>query len=393
MSSDSELTTSPEKKIEYQSEILELSKKIYEYAELSSNETKSSRLLVESLQSHGFEVEYPYLDMKTAFRAEAGTGSPVLGLLCEYDALPNGHACGHNLIAAWAYGVAVNLKDRVKKGKIVVFGTPAEEGSGEYGASKITMVEKGAFKDVDFVVGTHPSGSWKVGHKALAGILIRATFLGKSSHMAASPEKGVNALDAAVTTYVAINNLRSWINNNREAVIGMVFREAGRAANVVPDRAVLSINCRAASGDFLKVLVEKIKTIIVNTGAAFGVTVELDYPHPPYEDYKENKTIDRVLEEELKKRGIAIKQPGQSKESAPGSTDESNVSKAVPTGHIDIKIGSPGIAGHSDAFREAANPEIAKENLFTAIDATTDAISKIVVDEKLLRELKSEMNS
>ncbi|MEM4878309.1 MAG: M20 family peptidase, partial [Thermoplasmata archaeon] len=111
-------------------EILEISKKIYEYAEIGSEERKSSRLLVESLRSHGFKVEYPYLNMETAFRAEWGEGKPAVGLLAEYDALPNGHSCGHNLIAAWAYGTAVLLTKSIKSGKVVVFGTPSEEGIG-----------------------------------------------------------------------------------------------------------------------------------------------------------------------------------------------------------------------------------------------------------------------
>ena len=219
---------------ENKSSIIELSKEIYNLAEPGSREYRSSGLIMDKLRENGFTITNPYMNMKTAFRAEYGVGTPVVGLLTEYDALPNGHSCGHNLIAAWSYGTAVILKNLIKNGKIVVFGTPSEEGIGDYAGSKAVMAANNAFNNVDFVIGMHPDDRWAVGSKALADAEIEFTFKGIASHMAASPDYGINALDALVTSYVAINNMRDSVKNDKHAVIGMIIKEGGKASNIIP---------------------------------------------------------------------------------------------------------------------------------------------------------------
>ena len=377
----------------FKAEILNLSKNIYEFAELGSEEFKSSKLLVDSLRRHGFKVQYPYLNMATAFKAEYGEGTPVIGLLAEYDALPNGHACGHNLIAAWAYGTAICMSKIIKKGKIIVFGTPAEEGRGKYAGSKAIMAKKNAFKDVDFVIGMHPDDKWRVGDKTLADITLQIIFKGKTAHMAASPEKGANALDAAVMTYVGLNNLRGWIKIDKNAVIGMIFKEGGTATNVVPDRVVMDISLRSSSSAFLNILEEKAKKLILSMGDAYGVKITIKEITPFYDDYKSNKTINKLLENSFKKIDIVSENLDLLANPASGSSDEANVSKVVPAGHIDIKVGYKDIAGHSDDFREAVNPERAGENLFKGITVTIDTILKITTQPSILEKIKTEFNS
>jgi amidohydrolase len=377
----------------FKDEILDISKNIYEYAELGSEEFKSSKLLVDSFKKHGFEVQYPYLGMDTAFRAEFGTGAPVVGLLSEYDALPNGHSCGHNLIAAWAYGTAICLSNIIKKGKIVVFGTPAEEGRGKYAGSKAIMAKNGAFKDIDFVIGMHPDDRWRVSSKTLADITLEVIFNGKTAHMADSPQEGANALDAAVMTYVGINNLRSWIKIDKHAVIGMIFKEGGTATNVVPDRAVMEIDLRSSVSEFLRVLENKVETVIVNIGKAYGVEVTIKEITPLYEDYKPNRIINNLLENSLKKINIIPENLDLDLSIASGSSDEANVTKVVPTGHIDIEVGYKNIAGHSDEFREAVNPDRAGGNLLKGITVAIDTITEIFDQPSLLYKIKEEFKT
>ncbi len=364
---------------------------IYDFAEIGSKEYKSSNLLAENLSKHNFKVIKPYLGMETAFRAEFGRGKYSVGILAEYDALPNGHSCGHNLIAAWAYGVAINLSKVLNDARIVVFGTPSEEGIGEYAGSKAKMVEEGAFRDIDFVVGMHPDDSWNLGAMTLADVTSKATFIGKSSHVADSPEKGINALDAAVATYVNINMFRDRANVKHNLVIGMVFRECGYATNVVPERAVLEIDMRSSSGEFLKDFENKIKNLILNTSNAFGAKCQYERITPLYLEYLNNETINDYIEMELKKLNIYPRRIDKEKPVPSGSTDEANVSKVVPTGHIDIKIGYPGISGHSDDFRIASNPENARESLLIGIYAVYNAIINIFKDNALER-IKDEFN-
>jgi len=99
---------------ENESRLIEISDKIWEYAELGLTEYKSSKLLADTLEKAGFKVERGVAGMPTAFVATYGSGRPVIGIMGEYDALPGlsqkavpwrepikegapGHGCGHNI--------------------------------------------------------------------------------------------------------------------------------------------------------------------------------------------------------------------------------------------------------------------------------------------------------
>ncbi len=369
--------------------ILEVSKFIYDIAEIGSQEFKSSKILMEYLESIGFSVKPHYLGMETAFRAEFGEGGTTIAFLAEYDALPNGHSCGHNLISAWAIGCATALKDSSNNIRVVVIGTPSEEGIGEYAGSKAIMAQKGAFNDIDIVFGFHPDDRWGVGSTALADLTIRIEFHGKSAHGADSPELGINALDAAVSAYAGINNLRGWAKNSRHLVVGMVFRESGRATNVIPDLAVLDVEIRSTSTEFARSFEQKVRTLVAGIAEGYGATVSISQVTPLYESYKHNREIDRLIFEELSKKNISASNADDDAEIPSGSTDEANVSQVVPTGHLDMKIGYTGIAGHSDDFRAAVDPYVCSSDLGTAIDATVNAALR-AADGKILKKIKEE---
>ena len=375
----------------YLGEILVLSGKIYDLKELGSREVQSSITIMQFLENLGFTVHLPYMDMHTAFRAESGNGKFTVGFLAEYDALPNGHSCGHNLISAWAAGSAAVLKDMVQDVRIVVIGTPSEEGLGEYAGSKVRMVADGVFDDINIVFGMHPDDRWAAGSKALADLTLRLEFTGKSSHGADSPESSVNALDAAVTTYSAINSLRSWAKHDKHLVIGMIFREAGQATNVVPEKAILDVEIRSTSTEFVKKFSRKVIKLATGISDGYDVNLKTLEITPLYDSYKPNLTMDSIIEEEMRKLGLDPVNVNQLQDLPSGSTDEANVSYAAPTGHIDIKIGYPGIPGHSDEFREASKPEKASESLRLGIIATVNTVLRIHND-KLYDDIIEEFN-
>src|SRR5712691_8615604 len=129
-------------------ELVTVNQDIWTFAELGLQEHKSSARLVDVLRKAGFKVEVGVAGMPTAFIAEYGSGSPVIGILAEYDALPElaqevagtkkpiagrntGHGCGHCALGTGAIGAGLAVKhvyDKHKlKGTIRIYGTPAEE--------------------------------------------------------------------------------------------------------------------------------------------------------------------------------------------------------------------------------------------------------------------------
>ncbi len=369
-------------------EILEVSKTIYRLAETGSTEYKSSSFLAEQFRKHGFTVIYPYLGMDTAFRAECMKGGPTVGILAEYDALPNGHSCGHNLISAWAFGTAVNICEKLRC-SVVVFGTPSEEGIGKYAGSKAVFARSGAFNGIDFVIGMHPDDRWAVGAKALSDITTEIIFNGRSSHLL-SPEYGINALAPLIESYVAVNSIKNSMAPNCFTVVGMIIKEGGKASNVIPDRAVMEIDIRAKKSDCLNSLRERIMHAVRSIAEAYGSAVDIRDTTPLYEEYRSNRVIDRIMEEECHNEGLSVVNIDETSEDPMGSTDEANVSQVVPTGHIDMKIVEPGIPAHTDAFREAANPDLAGANLIRAVDIAFRSVERIISSKKLIADIKEE---
>ncbi|MCG6534893.1 MAG: hypothetical protein L7F78_09420 [Syntrophales bacterium LBB04] len=152
----------------------ELAKYLWNNPELSLVEYKASARLQDDLAKNGFRIEKGVAGMPTAFVATWGSGKPVIGFLCEFDALPglsqtaekavkeaivaggSGHGCGHNIYASVATTAAIAAKVAMEKhgikGTIKLFGTPAEETL----VGKIFMARDGVFNGTDIMIGYHP---------------------------------------------------------------------------------------------------------------------------------------------------------------------------------------------------------------------------------------------
>ncbi|MEH6406997.1 MAG: M20/M25/M40 family metallo-hydrolase, partial [Leeuwenhoekiella sp.] len=145
---------------------------IWNFAEMGYQEEKSSALLEKTLSDEGFTLEKGVAGMPTAFIATYGSGSPVIAVLGEYDALPGlsqkavshkeskgevaGHACGHHLFGTASAAAAISMKDYLKSsgksGTIKFYGCPAEEG----GSGKVYLTREGMFDGVDVALNWHP---------------------------------------------------------------------------------------------------------------------------------------------------------------------------------------------------------------------------------------------
>jgi aminobenzoyl-glutamate utilization protein B len=245
------------------SEICEINRAIWEFAEVGLEEHKSSALLVDRLKTAGFQVRTGVADMPTAFVAEYGSGSPVIAILAEYDALPDlsqkvsptldplnpgapGHGCGHSGLGAGAFGAAVAAKAAMQAhnlpGTLRLYGTPAEETT----IGKVYMVLAGLFDDVDVCLHWHPSSKnevWNGGSKAL--ISAKFTFTGVTAHASGNPDLGRSALDGVELMNVGVNFMREHVKE--DARMHYVITSGGGAPNVVPATATVWYYVRANS--------------------------------------------------------------------------------------------------------------------------------------------------
>jgi aminobenzoyl-glutamate utilization protein B len=231
----------------------DLSRRIWELAEVGYKEVNSSELLKAELRAAGFQIQDHVAAIPTAFTASWGQGRPVIGILGEYDALPGlsqeavpekkprvagapGHGCGHNLFGAASAFAAIAVKDYLAEkkipGTIRFYGTPAEEGGG----GKIYMARAGAFNDCDVVLAWHPGSSNGASlRSSLANISAKFRFYGKAAHAAGAPDKGRSSLDAVMLMAHAVDMLREHVPEVTR--IHYIVTQGGAAPNVVPDFA------------------------------------------------------------------------------------------------------------------------------------------------------------
>lgn len=377
-------------------EILYISEYLYRNPELGSEEYKAYSLLTQTLAKHGFKIEGELLGMKTAFKASFTglSGKPKIAFLAEYDALPGvGHGCGHNVIAATAVGAAIAISKIIPKidGEIMVIGTPAEEGNGPYAGSKIIMVEKGVFKDIDAVLMMHPTAGRYAATRteALAVQSFKVVFRGRTAHAAANPEMGINALNAVMIMFRGIDALRQHIR--RDARIHGIIVKGGEASNVIPDYAEARISIRAADIDYLNILKEKVFNCIRGAAIMTEAKYEVEEVGPLYREKRIYHKLADIVDKNLEENGFKVMPMEEYLRRGPvASTDFGNVTQVVPAISVSIPITDQNIPGHSREFAEATMTEEGKRRTILSTKVLVGSAMDLLLDKNLLEEVKRE---
>jgi len=381
-----ELKASVTAKVEAQRrQLRNLSLKIHSNPELGFKEVKAAAWLTQYLEKNGFAVERGICELETAFRGSYGKGKPAIALVAEYDALPHlGHACGHNLIAGSSIGAAVAAKAAIDRfgGSVQVIGTPAEE---LYGG-KVIMVERGAFDSVDLAMMVHPGSHNAAVTPALACIALEVEFFGRAAHAAGHPEAGINALEAMLLSFAAINSLRQHIKD--KARIHGIITDGGEAANVVPDHSAGNFLVRAEDDAYLDELKEKVLDCFVSGATATGARLEYRWGKTRYAPMRNNMTLARLFKQNMQSLGRRI--PLSDPDRSFGSTDMGNVSHVVPGIHPGVAIVPPGVVHHSPEFALAACSDAGIEGMLDAGKAMAMTIVDLVASPETVSQVKRE---
>jgi amidohydrolase len=366
-------------------DLWDLALRIHAHPELGFEEHQAAAWLTEALENGGFRVERGVGGLPTAFRAvhPAEKPGPRIAILAEYDALPElGHACGHNLIAAIAVGAALGLAPFKKglPGTLLVIGTPAEEGGG----GKIKLIQAGIFRNVDAALMVHPSDQTVVDRGSLAITEVKIEFHGKAAHASSEPEKGINALDAVIQTFVALNALRQHIKDGSR--IHGIITHGGVKPNIVPEYAAALFYVRSADNAYRDELVEKLRKCAEGAALATGAKLTFTKVGHEYKAIRPNKTMAQIFAKYLTELGYPPEEP----KGWMGSTDMGDVSWEVPAIHPYIRIGPGEIPGHSREFAEAAKSEGAKKAMIAAAKAVAATCLALWTDPELFRKVQEE---
>ena len=338
----------------------EINDYIYANPELGNEEFKSSSKLIAFLEEHNLTVEKGLLGIETSFRAIYDSKKPgaTIGYLCEYDALPEiGHGCGHNMIGVMSSAAGIALSKVIDEigGKIIVYGTPAEETNG----AKVVFAEEGIFDELDVAMLVHPSDVNMKSGTTQALYPLEFRYKGKTAHAASCPQNGVNALNSVIQLFNGIDALRQHVTPDVR-MHGIIVK-GGVAANIVPDEAVAQFYFRAATKETLDDILEKVKRIAEGAALMTGATLEMERYEFPNDNLVTNENLSEAFNENLRALGITEIKPPKSS----GSSDIGNVSHKVPTIHPYIQVSSCKAPGHTVELAEATVSDLGHERLLT----------------------------
>ncbi|SVA83777.1 uncharacterized protein METZ01_LOCUS136631 [marine metagenome] len=412
--------------------LIEISDKIWEAAETSLQEFKSSKYLSDYAEENGFTVERGVADIPTAFTATYGSGRPYIGIMGEYDANAGisqkrqptketrikggaGHGCGHNLFGTASLGAAIAIKELIEKGEIsgtvIFFGTPAEETI----FAKVWMVRAGLFDDLDVCMDWHPGDKTEASTQSSKALVdFRVKFYGNASHASADPWNGNSAVDAMELFTTGLNYYREHIKPT--ARIHYDIEKAGDVVNVVPEYAQIWTRLRENDRDDVDILYDRAKTIAEAAAMMANVTHEIDLISGIYE-IQPNRTGAGILQknleslgdisytdEEIKYANTILKEAGKPekgidgkinplRETFPaqgGSTDVGDVSQVVPVISLSATATAKGGPWHSWAVVACTGMSIGHKGLVYASKALAMTMSDLYENPKLLESVKKD---
>lgn len=384
-------------------------KQIWEWAEPGYQETQSSQLLAEMLESSGFSIERGVAGIPTAFIAQYGSGSPVIGILGEFDALPGlsqeavpepspreaggyGHGCGHHLFGVASALAARAVADQIRgghlQGTVRFYACPAEEG----GAAKTFMVRDGLFDDCDIALHWHPGNRNAAGGTScLSRIAAKFRFRGTSAHAASAPEQGRSSLDAVELTNHAAQLLREHTPDFTR--IHHIVTAGGGAPNVVPDFAEVYFYVRHPKSEVARSVYERLVKCAEAGALATETKLEIEYlggtaelvpNHALSALIQANLRARNQMEYSEEERSFAVRIQNTLAAPAPletianvvdttgdtgkGSTDVGDVSWAVPTAGFSTACWVPGTPAHSWQATASGGTTIGRKGMLLAAE-------------------------
>jgi aminobenzoyl-glutamate utilization protein B len=421
-----------------QPDLVSVNQDIWTYAELGLQEYRSSARLIGVLKQNGFRVREGVSNMPTAFVAEYGSGKPIIGVLAEYDALPElsqeataerkiypgrttGHGCGHSALGTAAVGAALAVKsvydDHHLKGTIRVYGTPAEETV----IGKVFMTLDGQFDDLDACLHWHPGDKNRVAYMSSKALIsAKFTFTGLPAHASASPDKGRSALDGVELMDVGANYLREHTKETNR--IHYVITNGGAQPNVVPATAQVWYFTRGNTHEDTEYLFDWIRDIadgaakMTRTKVALHIDTDCHEIIPnlplskliarnmkqigPPRFTDADRAFARQLQEPLR-TGFGLKEqkplndtieevPEKPYPADGGSTDVGDISWHVPTGGLSTVCFAAGSPGHSWQNVAAIGSPIGHKGMMVAAKVLALSAADLLQDVQVLQEAKTD---
>ena len=417
----------------HQDALIAISDSIWALAETAFEEHESARILADYAEVQGLTVERGVAGIPTAFVATYGSGSPVISVLGEFDALPGisqkastvkeplnegaaGHGCGHNLFGAASLGAAIAIKEQIEagtlKGTVKFIGTPSEEKF----FGKIWMIKEGIWDGVDVNVSWHPGATTEADvQSTLALVDFKVEFFGQTAHASSDPWNGRSASDALELYTTGINYYREHV----QPTVRMHYhiQDGGQVVNVVPDYSRLWVRVRDSKREGMKPVYERVREMAEGAAIMANVDYKISLISGIYEvlvnrrggELMQNNLellgpITYTAEEEAFGKAIqeATGKPQLGMDSSirpleatlenpgGGSTDVGDVSWNVPNINLSVTVAPKDTPWHSWAVVACGGMSIGHKGMVHAAKAMGMTMADLFQNQKAVAEIKQE---
>ncbi len=353
------------------SEIIGIGDAIWKNPELGFKEFETAKLVESKYEEMGWSYKNKIaITGSKAYLKEVGS-RPAVGIIGELDSVrcPEHpechpitgavHACGHNAQIASMLGAGFGLSDSgaidEMEGNIVMVTVPAEEyleldyrnalrkkGQLEFFGGKQEFIRLGTLDDIDISLGTHSATDidkkLAVGgsNNGFLGKLVR--YIGLESHAGGAPEKGINALNAALLGIMGIHAQRETFKEQDTIRVHPIITKGGEIVNNVPADVKIESYVRGKTVDAIMDANKKVNRALRAGAMAVGAEVEID-DLPGYMPYQHNPELDEILKANC--AAIVGEDQVEEREHSTGSTDMGDISCVMPTS----SFGMGGVTG------------------------------------------------
>jgi amidohydrolase len=280
-------------------------------------------------------------------------------------------------------------------GRLVVLGTPAEEGGG----GKIRLLDAGVFTGVEVALSSHPSSnrtiipteipqgqSW-----SLAMVGYRYAYHGKAAHAAAAPHAGINALNAVIHLFTGIDALRQHLRD--DVRIHGIITDGGKAANVVPDFAAANFMLRSRDRGYLNEVVEKVRGVAEGAALLTGARLEVLPAHPLYENVRPNAVLAQAARANAEAIAMPLHDTPPGFRGGDASTDFGNVSQVVPAYYLRFAVSQEPVPGHSTAMTEAAKSPLAQDSAIATAKVLALTVCDLLANPELMQAARADFTT
>lgn len=360
---------------------------LYRNPELSNKEYLASKKYIELLSNEGIPVKGNFLGSETSFIAtinEDENSDIKIGILAEYDALPEiGHACGHSASGALSFLAALGLYENraYLKGNIYLIGTPSEE----YNGFKTDMANSGMFDDFSFVVMIHMSDMNYPSARFMALDAYNFEFFGKTSHAAASPWDGKNALNSMTLFMHALDMMRQQLRDGTR--VHGIITQGGLAANIIPDYTSCQYWFRYKEKSYLEEVIKMVNDAANGCALATQTSVKISPATRALAELRPTPHTDILIGQIYKELGINVDEKATE---SMGSSDIGNLSYSCPAFHPLISVSDKPVTAHTREFAACMETEKTKWAIEKGAKAITSLIVRSLEDEAIIKNMKKD---